>query len=336
MRKVAINGLGRIGRLTLRQLMQAPQVQVVAVNDRAEAATLAHLLKYDSVHGQADFSVAAEGDHLMLDGQRIRVFREPEPRAIPFGALGARVVLECTGQFTGRAEAAGHLREGVSHVLISAPSLDADCTVVMGVNEGTLDLKKDRLISNASDTTHCLALMVKVLDDAFGLEYGFFTTIHSYTNDQRILDLPHEDLRRARAAAQGMIPTSSGATAAIGLVLPHLQGRLDGLAVRVPTPDVSLLDLTATLRTEVQQSALHSAFRTAAEAGPLAPYLDVLEAELVSVDLVGSCASALYDPYLTKVLGPRLVKVFGWYDNEFAYAARLKELCLHVLERLQP
>ncbi len=336
MRKVAINGLGRIGRLALRQLMQAPQVQVVAVNDRVDAATLAHLLKYDSVQGQSDFSVAAEDDHLVLGGQRIRVFGEAEPRSLPFGALGARVVLECTGRFTGRAEAAGHLREGVSHVLISAPSGDADCTVVMGVNEDILDLSRDRVISNASDTTHCLALMAKVLDEAFGLEYGFFTAVHSYTNDQRILDLPHEDLRRARAAAQSMIPTSTGATAAIDLVLPHLQGRLDGLAVRVPTPDVSILDLTATLRTEVQLEALHAAFRTAAEAGPLAPYLDVLEAELVSVDLVGRGASAIYDPYLTKVLGPRLVKVFGWYDNEFAYAARLKDLCLHVLERLQP
>jgi glyceraldehyde 3-phosphate dehydrogenase len=336
MRKVAINGLGRIGRLVLRQLMNDSQVQVVAVNDLADVATLAHLLKYDSVHGRANFAVAVDGDHLVLGGRRIRVFHEPEPRAIPFGSLGARVVLECTGRFTGRAEAAGHLRDGVSHALISAFSRDADRTVVMGVNEDTLDLTKDRVISNASDTTHCLALLAKVLDDAFGIEYGFLTAIHSFTNDQRILDLPHADLRRARAAAQSMIPTSTGATAAIGLVLPHLQGRLDGLAVRVPTPDVSILDLTVMLRTEVQLATVHSAFRAASEAGPLAPYLEVLEAELVSVDLVGSRASALYDPFLTKVLEPRLVKVFAWYDNEFAYAARLKDLCLHVLEGIQP
>lgn len=336
MRKVAINGLGRIGRLVLRHLMNESQVQVVAVNDLADAATLAHLLKYDSVQGQADFAVAVDGDYLVLDGRRIRVFHEPEPQTIPFGSLGAQVVLECTGRFTGRAEAVGHLREGVSHALISAPSRDADRTVVMGVNEGTLDLMKDRVISNASDTTHCLALMAKLLDDAFGLDYGFFTAIHSYTNDQRVLDLPHADLRRARAAALSMIPTSTGATETIGLVLPHLQGRFDGLAVRVPTPDVSILDLTATLRSEVHLDAVHSAFRTAAETGPLAPYLEVLEAELVSADLVGSSASALYDPFLTKVLGPRLVKVFGWYDNEFAYAARLKDLCLHVLEGIQP
>ncbi len=336
MQKVAINGLGRIGRLALRQLMQVPQVHVVAVNDRADAATLAHLIKYDSVHGRADFPVAAEGDHLVLDGRRIRVFSELEPQAIPFGALGTQMVLECTGQFTRRAQAARHLQNGVRHVLISAPSGDADCTVVMGVNEGTLDLTKDQVISNASDTTHCLACMAKVLDDGFGLEYGFLTAVHSYTNDQRILDLPHADLRRARAAAQSMIPTGTGATGAIGLVLPHLQGRFDGLAVRVPTPDVSILDLTATLQTEVKLDAVHAAFRTAAATGPLAPYLEVLEAELVSADLLGSNASASYDPYLTKVLGPRLVKVFAWYDNELAYAARLKDLCLHVFERIQP
>jgi glyceraldehyde 3-phosphate dehydrogenase len=336
MGKVAINGLGRIGRLALRQLLQLPQVQVVAVNDRADAATLAHLLTYDSVHGRADFPVAADGDCLVLDGRRIRVFSEPEPRNIPFGSLGARVVLECTGQFTARAQAAGHLRDGVSHVLISAPSLHADRTVVMGVNEGSLDPARDRVISSASDTTHCLACVAKVLDEAFGLEYGFLTAVHSYTNDQRILDLPHADLRRARAAAQSMIPTSTGDTEAIGLVLPHLSGRLDGLAVRVPTPDVSILDLTALLRSDAQVEAIHAAFRQAATTGPLAPYLEVLEAELVSADLVGSRASALYDPYLTKMLGPRLVKVFAWYDNEFAYAARLKDLCLHLLERIQP
>jgi glyceraldehyde 3-phosphate dehydrogenase len=336
MQKVAINGLGRIGRLVLRQLMQVPQVQVVAVNDRTDAATMAHLLKYDTVHGRAQFPVASDGEHLVLDGQRIRVFSEPEPRAIPFGSVGARLVLECTGRFTGRAQAAGHLQDGVSHVLISAPSDDADRTVVMGVNERSLDLTRDRIISNASDTTHCLAVLAQVLDAAFGLEYGFLTAIHSYTNDQRILDLPHADLRRARAAAQSMIPTSTGATKAIGLVLPHLAGRLDGLAVRVPTPDVSILDLTALLRTELQRAALHAAFQTASTTGPLAPYLEVLEAELVSADLVGSRASAVYDPYLTKVLGPRLVKVFAWYDNEIAYAARLKDLCVYVLDRMQP
>ena len=334
MRKVAINGLGRIGRLTLRHLVKAPHLQVVAVNDLTDAATLAHLMKYDSVHGQADFPVASDGDYLVLDGRRIRVYAERDPQAIPFGSQGARVVLECTGRFTARTEAAAHLRNGVSHVLLSTPSDDADRTVVLGVNESTLDLAKDQVISAASCTTNCLAPMVKVIDDAFGLDYGFMTTVHSYTNDQRILDLPHEDLRRARAATLSMIPTSTGAASAIGLVMPHLQGRLDGIAVRVPTPDVSIVDLTATLKADASLAAIHEAFRTAAESGPLAPYLEVLDAELVSADLVGSSASCLYDPFLTKVLGPRLVKVFAWYDNEWGYAARMKDLCLHVLDRI--
>jgi glyceraldehyde 3-phosphate dehydrogenase len=321
MKKVAINGLGRIGRLALRQLMQVPHVQVVAVNDLTDAATLAHLMKYDSVHGLANFPVASDGGYLVLDGRHIRVCAEQDPQTLPFGALGVQVVLECTGQFTARAQAAVHLQGSVSHVLISALSEDADRTVVMGVNEGSLDLSKDRVISAASCTANCLAPMVKVLDDAFGLEFGFMTTVHSYTNDQRVLDLPHKDLRLARAAALSMIPTSTGAAQAIGLVLPHLQGRLDGITVRVPTPDVSIVDLTATLKANVSLEALQAAFLLAADEGPLAPYLDVLEAELVSADLVGNPASCLYDPFLTKVLGPRLVKVFGWYDNEFGYAA---------------
>ncbi len=330
--KVAINGLGRIGRLVLRQLMRVPQVQVVAVNDLADAATLAHLLKYDSVHGRAGFSVASEGAFLVVDGRPIEVFAEKEPYLIPFSAAGAQVVLECTGWFTGRAQAAEHLQGGVGHVIISSPSDDADRTVVLGVNESSLDLAKDRVISAASCTTNCLAPMAKVLDDAFGLDYGFMTTVHSYTNDQRILDLPHADLRRARAATLSMIPTSTGAARAIGQVLPHLGGRLDGISVRVPTPDVSIIDLTAILKMEATPEEIHEVFRRASTTGPLAPYLEVLDAELVSADLVGSSASCLYDPFLTKVLGPRLVKVFGWYDNEWAYAARLKDLCLHVLE----
>jgi glyceraldehyde 3-phosphate dehydrogenase len=336
LRKVAINGLGRIGRLALRHLLTVPHLQVVAVNDLADAATLAHLMKYDSVHGRAGFAVAADGDHLVLDGHRIRVFGEMDPQSIPFGASGARVVLECTGRFAERAQATHHLRQGVSHVLLSSPCDDADRTVVMGVNETSLDVAKDQIISAASCTTNCLAPMVKVIDDTFGLDHGFMTTVHSYTNDQRILDLPHEDLRRARAASISMIPTSTGAASAIGLVLPHLQGRLDGMAVRVPTPDVSIVDLTATLRRDANLEAIHAAFQQAATTGQLAPYLDVLDDELVSADLVGQSASCLYDPFLTKVLGPRLIKVFGWYDNEWAYAARMKDLCLHVLDRIQP
>ncbi|HET8714747.1 MAG TPA: type I glyceraldehyde-3-phosphate dehydrogenase, partial [Holophagaceae bacterium] len=211
---------------------------------------------------------------------------------------------------------------------------DADATVVMGVNDGVLDLPTQPVLSNASCTTNCLAPMVKVLDDAFGLDYGFMTTVHSYTNDQRILDLPHKDLRRARAAALNMIPTSTGAAKAIGLVLPHLKGRLDGIAVRVPTPDVSLTDLTATLKRDATVEEIHGAFRAAAASGPLAPYLRVLEEELVSSDLIGCEASCSYDPFLTKQLGPRMVKVFGWYDNEYGYSARLKDLCVAVLDRM--
>lgn len=334
MRKVAINGLGRIGRQVLRHLMKAPHVQVVAVNDLTDAATLAHLMKYDSVHGAAPFPVAADGNHLVVDGCRIRVYAEKDPQLIPFGAAGAEVVLECTGRFTKKKDAAVHLQNGVRHVIISAPADDADKTIVMGVNDGALDLPNQPVLSNASCTTNCLGPMVKVLDDAFGLDYGFMTTVHSYTNDQRILDLPHKDLRRARAAAINMIPTSTGAAKAIGLVLPHLQGRLDGVAVRVPTPDVSLTDLTATLKSDATVEAVHAAFRKAAEEGPLAPYLVVLEDELVSSDFIGSEASCSYDPFLTKQLGPRMVKIFGWYDNEYGYSARLKDLCVAVLDRL--
>ncbi|HJV90878.1 MAG TPA: type I glyceraldehyde-3-phosphate dehydrogenase [Holophagaceae bacterium] len=334
MRKVAINGLGRIGRLVLRHLMEVPHVQVVAVNDLTDAPTLAHLMQYDSIHGRAPFPVAADGNHLVLGGRRIRVYKEKDAQLIPFGAMGAEVVLECTGYYTRKARACVHLQGSVKQVIISAPADDADLTVVMGVNEQAVDPTTQTVISNASCTTNCLAPMVKVLDDAFGLDHGFMTTVHSYTNDQRILDLPHQDLRRARAAALSMIPTSTGAAKAIGLVMPHLKGRLDGVAVRVPTPDGSLTDLTATLKRDATVEEVHAAFRTAHHEGPLAPYLDYLQAELVSADIVGSAASCSYDPYLTRMLGPRLVKVFGWYDNEYGYSARLKDLTLHVLSKL--
>lgn len=336
MMKVAINGLGRVGRLVLRHLMQFSQVQVVAVNDLTDAATLAHLLQYDSVHGRPPFRVATEGNLLLLEGQRIQVHGESDPGRLPFGRAGAQVVLECTGCFTRHVQAAAHLRDGVGHVLVSAPSEDADRTIVLGVNEAALIPASDRVISAADSATHGLAFLVQVLDGAFGLDYGFHTTVRSYTSDQRILDLPHADLRLARAAALSMIPTTSPAARELGRVLPHLADRLGGLSVRVPTPDVSLVELTATLRSEATPAAVEAAFRQAAVEGPLAPYLDVLEAELVSADLVGRPASAIYDPYLTKVLGPRFVKVFAWYDNEWAYAARLAELCVHVLERARP
>jgi glyceraldehyde 3-phosphate dehydrogenase len=334
MKKVAINGLGRIGRRALWHLLKVPHVQVVAVNDQADAATLAHLLKYDSIHGRAEEPVAADGNHLVVGGHRIRLFTERQPQNLPFGRLGAQVVLECTGQFTRRAELAPFLEGSVQQVILSASSEEAHRTVVLGVNEAALDLATDRIIANASATTNALAPMAKVLDEAYGLEFGFLTAVHSYGNDQRILDLPHEDLRLARAAALNMIPTPMETPRTIGQVVPHFQGRFAGLAVRVPTPDVSLLDLTATLKADASLDSLHHAFLRASHEGPLAPYLEVLEAELVSSDLLGSLASCIYDPYLTKVLGPRLVKVFGWYDNESGYSARLKDLCLHVLDRI--
>lgn len=328
--KLAINGLGRIGRLALRHLVKVPGLHIVGVNDLAEARILAHLIKHDSVHGRAPFSVEFEDEILILDGTRIPVFCEKNPTELPFGRLGARLVLECTGRFTDRMGVAAHLRDGVERVLISAPSDDADCTLVLGVNEHTLDGARARIISAASCTTNGLAIMAKVLDEAFGLEYGLMTAVHSYTSDQNILDLPHEDLRRARAASMSMIPTSTGAAQAIGLVLPHLQGRLDGIAVRVPTPDVSLTDLTALLRRSVTRDEVNRAFEIAAS-GPLKGYLEVLEEELVSTDLVGREASCLFDPFLTKVMDGTMIKVHGWYDNEWGYAARLKDLAMLLL-----
>ncbi len=328
--KLAINGLGRIGRMALRHLVKVPGLQIVAVNDLAGARILAHLIRHDSVHGAADFPVDFEGEALLLGDARVPVLGEADPADLPFGSLGARLVLECTGRFTDRAGASAHLRDGVERVLVSAPVEDADRTLVLGVNEHTLDRDRDKILSASSCTANALAILVQVLDEAFGLEYGLMTEVHSYTNDQNILDLPHEDLRRARAASMSMIPAATGAARAVGLLLPHLQGRLDGLAVRVPTPDVSLTDLTALLRRPVTVAEVNGAFQRAA-AGPLKGYLEVLEEELVSTDLVGREASCLFDPFLTKVMDGTMVKVHGWYDNEWAYAARLRDLALLLL-----
>lgn len=329
--KLAINGLGRIGRLVLRHLAKVPEVEIVAVNDLTDARTLAHLIRFDSVHGRADFSVASEGETLILAGRRIPVFCQGNPGELPFGALGAELVLECTGHFTSHVAATAHLREGVARVLISAPSEDADRTLVMGVNEATFVPARDRILSAASCTTNGLAIMAKVLDDAFGLDYGLMTAVHSYTSDQNILDLPHEDLRRARAASMSMIPTTTGAVQAIDLVLPHLAGRIDGIAVRVPTPDVSLTDFTVLLKRSVTRDEVNAAF-TSAALGPLRGYLEVLQDELVSTDLVGQEASCLFDPFLTKVMDGTMVKVHGWYDNEWGYAARMRDLSLLLLK----
>jgi glyceraldehyde 3-phosphate dehydrogenase len=325
--QVAINGLGRVGRQVLRQLQRTSGLELVAVNDLAEPACLAHLVKYDSVHGRAEFPVGHGDDCLLLDGRRVPVFREPDPARLPFGQLGAQVVLECTGRFTDRESAARHLRDGVARVVISAPSPDADRTVIMGVNEDAL-AGSGPVLSAGCATSHALAVLLRVLDDAFGVREGLATAVESYGNDQRILDLPHPDLRMARAAHMSMIPAPSGAAACVGRVLPHLAGRLEVQAIRVPTPDVSLVDLCVTLGRDASQASVMAAFAAAAERQP--HILELLTEPLVSVDLRGATASCLLDPALTRIMAPRFIKVFGWYDNEIAYAARLRDLCLKL------
>jgi glyceraldehyde 3-phosphate dehydrogenase len=321
--RIAINGLGRIGRQVLRQLHQVPDLELVGVNDLADAATLAHLVKHDSVHGRAPFPVTALEGALVLDGRAVPLSAAATPSLTPFGDLGAEVVLECTGRFTRRAEAAGHLRGSVTRVLLGAPSPDADATWVLGVNMPPRDAA---VVSAACPATHALALMVQVLHEAFGVEAGLATTVESYGNDQRILDLPHPDLRMARAAALSMIPAPTQAAICLGAVLPWTRGRFDALAVRVPTPDVSILDLGVTLSRDADEAAIHDAFRRFAREG----LLELLDEPLVSVDLRGRTASCILDPFLTRILSPRFVKVFGWYDNEAAYAARLRDLCLEL------
>ncbi len=324
MYKVAINGFGRIGRSVFRYNHAQSLFQVAAINDITDAATLAHLLSRDSVFGRFDADIATEEGWLIVDGKRIRVTAERDPAELPWAELGIDVVLESTGIFRDRAGAGKHLEAGARKVLISAPAKQPDVTVVLGVNFDDYDPEKHRIVSNASCTTNCLAPVVKVLDDAFGVEKGYMTTIHSYTNDQKILDLPHKDLRRARAAAINMIPTTTGAAKATGLVLPHLAGRLDGMAVRVPTPDGSLVDLTCLVKSETDAEAVNEAMRAAAE-GPLEGLLEYSTEHLVSSDIIGKSASSIFDSEFTKVDG-RLVKVLSWYDNEWGYSCRTAEV----------
>jgi glyceraldehyde 3-phosphate dehydrogenase len=325
--KLAIHGLGRIGRLLLRQFVEDPAIEVVAVGDPADTRTLAHLVKYDSVHGKAGFPVSSDAEALVVAGHRIPVLHVEAPS---FGGLGAEVVLDCSGRSRDRDQAARLLGGTVRHVIVSSPLPGADATLVMGVNHGTLDPASHRIISASSCTANCLAVMAKVMDDAFGIRYGLATAVHAYTNDQRILDLPHPDLRRARAASLSMIPTTTAADEAIGLILPHLAGRIESLAVRVPTPDVSLLDLSLMLEREATPEAIRAAFQAAA-ASDLRGILGMVEDEIVSVDLTGDPSSCSFDPFLTRVMAPRHVKVLGWYDNEWGYAARMKDLAVHVL-----
>jgi len=329
--RVGINGFGRIGRLVVRAaLREGADLEFVGINDLTDAKTLAHLFKYDSVHGVFPGTVAAQEDALVIDGRRVKVTAETDPANLPWKELGADVVIESTGHFTDRAGAAKHLEAGAQKVIISAPAKGPDATIVLGVNDDAYDKAKHDVISNASCTTNCLAPMAKVLVDNFGIERGFMTTIHAYTNDQRILDFPHKDLRRARAAAASIIPTTTGAARAVSLVIPELEGRLDGFALRVPTPDGSATDLVAELQTEVTADDINAAMKAAAETDRLKGILQYQEDPIVSIDIVGNSHSSIFDPALTMAKGT-MVKVVSWYDNEWGYSCRLVELAQRVL-----
>jgi glyceraldehyde 3-phosphate dehydrogenase len=324
--KVGINGFGRIGRLAFRA-MRGKDIEVVGINDLFDASTLAHLLKYDSVHRRYPGDVRAEKDALVVDGKRIPITAERDPAKLPWKERGARIVIESTGLFTKREGASKHLAAGAERVIISAPADDADVTLVLGVNERSYDPDKHRVVSNASCTTNCLAPVAKVLHERFGVEKGLMVTIHAYTADQALVDAPHKDLRRARAGALSMIPTSTGAARAIGLVLPELKGKLDGYAMRVPTPDVSVVDLSVELRSKTDAEGLNGALKEAAS-GALKGILEYCDEPLVSVDFTGNTHSSIVDAKSTKVMGGTFAKVLAWYDNEMGYASRCADLAL--------
>ncbi|MDR1016176.1 MAG: type I glyceraldehyde-3-phosphate dehydrogenase [Coriobacteriales bacterium] len=330
--KIGINGFGRIGRLVFRACWDDPDIEVVAVNDPGDILALAHLLKYDSVHGTMFDHVEVKGDKIEVDGREFGVMGDRDPGNLPWAKYGAEVVVESTGFFTDATKAAAHLKGGAKKVIISAPAKNEDITIVMGVNQGQYDPAQHTIISNASCTTNCLAPVAKVLLDKFGIKRGFMHTIHSYTNDQRILDLPHKDLRRARAAALNMIPTTTGAARAVALVLPELQGKLDGMSMRVPTPDGSIVDLTCELEQEVTIAQINQAMQEAA-ATSLAGILDYTEDAIVSTDVLGNTHSSVFDAGLTMVMGGKsnFIKVFSWYDNEWAYSNRVKDLAKILL-----
>ncbi len=329
--RIGINGFGRIGRCVLRALHARGDhnLEVVAINDLTDAKTLAHLLQYDSVHGRLSAEVGQTDGGISLGGHELKVLAERDPQKLPWKDLGVDLVLECTGLFTAREKAAAHVSAGAKRVVISAPGKEVDATFAYGVNHETFDPKQHVVVSNASCTTNCLAPLAKVLDDAFGIEHGLMTTIHSVTNDQRILDLPHKDLRRARAAFESMIPTTTGAAKAVGLVLPHLSGRLNGFAVRVPTKNVSLVDFVARVKKDTSKEAVTEALKTAAN-GPLKGVLAVSDEPLVSTDYIGSPLSSTVDGALTDVLDGRLVKVVSWYDNEWGYSNRIIDVASHI------
>ena len=333
--RVGINGFGRIGRNVVRaaKTMQATELEFVAVNDLTDTKTLAHLLKYDSVHGRFPGDVRAQGDGLGVDGKTVRVLSEKDPAKLPWKDLGVDVVLESTGRFTDRDQAALHLSAGARKVIISAPAKKEDITIVYGVNHEAYDPGKHHVISNASCTTNCLVPVVRVILDRFGFVNGFMTTVHSYTNDQVILDFPHKDLRRARAAAMSIIPTSTGAAKATSLVIPELKGKIDGVSLRVPTADVSVVALTCVVQKSTSADEVNSAFREAAKSGPLKGLLAVSDEPLVSVDYIGSLQSSTVDALSTTVVGGTLVYVTSWYDNEMGYSARCVDLVRYVGSR---
>jgi glyceraldehyde 3-phosphate dehydrogenase len=323
--RVGINGFGRIGRNILRAALPDKDLEIVAVNDVTDAATLAHLLKYDSILGNLSHDVRVEGDTILVAGRKVKVLSVKDPGALPWKDLGVEYAVESTGLFTEAEKAKAHLAAGARKVIISAPGKNEDLTIVMGVNNDKYDTSRHHIISNASCTTNCLAPIVKVLHDKFGIVKGQMTTIHSYTNDQKILDLPHKDLRRARAAALSMIPTSTGAAKAIYLVIPELKGRLDGVAMRVPTPNVSVVDLTVELKSETTAEGINEAMNAAAK-GALKGILEVSDEELVSIDFRGNPASSIVDAPLTRVLQGTMAKVFAWYDNEWGFSSRMCDL----------
>jgi glyceraldehyde 3-phosphate dehydrogenase len=328
--KVGINGFGRIGRNILRTAIADKELDFVAVNDLTDPKTLAHLLKYDSILGNLHHDIRAEKDSISVDGKSIRVFAEKDPAKLDWASVGAQVVVESTGRFTDATQAKAHLRGTVKKVIISAPAKNEDLTVVLGVNEGSYDPAKHHVISNASCTTNCLGPIAKVVHDNFKIQCGTMTTIHSYTNDQVILDFPHKDLRRARAAALSMIPTSTGAAKAIYLVIPDLKGKLDGFAMRVPTPNVSVVDLVVFVEKKTTVEEVNGALKKASEAGPLKGYLGYEEAELVSMDYRGDSRSSIVDAPMTRVVAGNCVKVIAWYDNEWGYSCRVRDL-IHYL-----
>jgi glyceraldehyde 3-phosphate dehydrogenase len=322
--RIGINGFGRIGRLVFRAA-QGRDVEIVGLNDLTDAKTLAHLLKYDSIHGHYPGEVSAEADAIIVDGTRIPVSAERDPANLPWKSLGVHIAVESTGLFTAREKAAKHLDAGADRVIISAPAPDPDFTVVLGVNDHEYDPAKHRIVSNASCTTNCLAPFAKVLHDEWGIEAGWMTTIHAYTNDQVTQDGPHSDLRRARAAGLSMIPTSTGAAKAIGIVLPELKGKLDGYAMRVPTPDVSIVDLSVKLSKQTDVESINAAMRAAA-GGPMSGILQVCDEPLVSIDFLGNTHSSILDALSTKVMNGNFAKVLSWYDNECGYATRVVDL----------